>query len=124
MIALMNGDIQSAETFIAKANGANGLEEVLGNLNLAKGNYAQAEQDFKDVYSNSAALAQILNKNYASAAVTLKYVKNPDATTEYLKAVLASRTGKAADAATALKAALAKDASLRQYADKDLELKK
>jgi hypothetical protein len=44
--------------------------------------------------------------------------------TEYLKAVLASRTGKAADAATALKAALAKDASLRQYADKDLELKK
>ena len=123
MIALMNGDIQSAETFIAKANGANGLEEVLGNLNLAKGNYAQAEQDFKDVYSNSAALAQILNKNYASAAVTLKYVKNPDATTEYLKAVLSARMGNNSDAADALRAALAKDPSLSQYAKYDLELK-
>ena len=123
MIALMNGDIQSAETFIAKANGANGLEEVLGNLNLAKGNYAQAEQDFKDVYSNSAALAQILNKNYASAAVTLKYIKNPDATTEYLKAVLSARMGNNSDAADALRAALAKDPSLSQYAKYDLELK-
>ena len=123
MIALMNGDIQSAETFIAKANGANGLEEVLGNLNLAKGNYAQAEQDFKDVYSNSAALAQILNKNYASAAVTLKYVKNPDATTEYLKAVLSARMGNNSDAADALRSALAKDPSLSQYAKYDLELK-
>jgi Flp pilus assembly protein TadD len=124
MIALMNGDIQSAETFIAKANGANGLEEVLGNLNLAKGNYAQAEQDFKDVYSNSAALAQILNKNYASAAVTLKYVKNPDATTDYLKSILAARMGNTSEAAEALRAAIAKDASYAKYAANDLELLK
>ena len=72
LLALKNGDIAAAENLIAGATDANGLQEVLGNLNLAKGNYAQAEQDFKDVYSNSAALAQILNKNYASAAVTLK----------------------------------------------------
>ena len=123
LIALQQGDIQTAETYIAKAIGANGLAEVLGNLNLAKGNYAQAEQDFKDVYSNSAALAQILNKNYASAAVTLKYVKNPDATTEYLKAVLAARMGNNVDAAQALRAALAKDPSYAKYAANDIELK-
>ena len=87
LLALQKGDIQNAEALIAKASGANGLNEVMGNLNLAKGNYAQAEQDFKDIYSNSAALAQILNKNYASAAVTLKYIKNGDATTDYLKAI-------------------------------------
>ncbi len=123
LIALQQGDIQTAETYIAKAIGANGLAEVLGNLNLAKGNYAQAEQDFKDVYSNSAALAQILNKNYASAAVTLKYVKNPDATTEYLKAVLAARMGNNVDAAQPLRAALAKDPSYAKYAANDIELK-
>ena len=123
MIALQNGDIQSAENYIAKATGANGLAEVLGNLNLAKGNYAQAEQDFKDVYSNSAALAQILNKNYASAAVTLKYVKNPDATTDYLKAILGARMGNTSDAAEALRAAVSKDASYAKYAATDLELK-
>ena len=123
LIALQQGDIQTAENYIAKAIGANGLAEVLGNLNLAKGNYAQAEQDFKDVYSNSAALAQILNKNYASAAVTLKYVKNPDATTEYLKAILAARMGNNVDAAQALRAALAKDPSYAKYAANDIELK-
>ena len=124
LIALCKGDIQSAENYIAKATGANGLAEVLGNLNLAKGNYAQAEQDFKDVYSNSAALAQILNKNYASAAVTLKYVKNPDATTDYLKSILAARMGNTSEAAEALRAAIAKDASYAKYAANDLELLK
>ena len=123
LIALQKGDLQTAEDYIAKATGANGLAEVLGNLNLAKGNYAQAEQDFKDVYSNSAALAQILNKNYASAAVTLKYVKNPDATTDYLKAILAARMGNTSDAAQALQTAIAKDASYAKYAANDLELK-
>ena len=124
MIALANGDLQAAENYISQATGANGLSEILGNLNLAKGNYAQAEQDFGEVYSNSAALAQILNKNYASAAVTLKYVKNPDATTDYLKAILAARMGNNNDAAEALRAAIAKDATYAKYAATDLELQK
>ena len=123
LIALQQGDLQTAENYIAKATGANGLAEVLGNLNLAKGNYAQAEQDFKEVYSNSAALAQILNKNYASAAVTLKYIKNPDATTDYLKAILNARMGNTADATQALRTAIAKDPSYSKYAANDIELK-
>lgn len=124
MLALANGDLQAAENYISQATGANGLSEILGNLNLAKGNYAQAEQDFGDVYSNSAALAQILNKNYASAAVTLKYIKNPDATTDYLKAILSARMGNTSDASAALRAAIAKDASYAKYAANDLELQK
>ena len=124
LIALQNGDLQAAENYIAKATDANGLAEVLGNLHLAQGNYAQAEQDFSKVYSNSAALAQILNKNYASAAVTLKYVKVPNATTEYLKAVLYARMGNKNDAAEALRAAIAKDPAYAKYAADDLELSK
>ncbi|MBQ8988846.1 MAG: hypothetical protein IJ067_04065 [Prevotella sp.] len=124
MLALMDGDIQKAEQYIASATGANGLAEVLGNLNLAKGNYAQAEQDFGETYSNSAALAQILNKNYALADTTLKYVKNPDATTDYLKAILFARMGNNADAAEALRNAISKDSSLAKYAANDLELVK
>ncbi len=124
LLALQKGDIQNAEALIAKASGANGLNEVMGNLNLAKGNYAQAEQDFKDVYSNSAALAQILNKNYASAAVTLKYIKNADATTDYLKAILAARMGNTSDATEALRSAVAKDPNYAKYSATDLELKR
>jgi Flp pilus assembly protein TadD len=124
MLALKKGDLKTAEQYIANATGANGLSEIIGNLHLAQGLYAQAEQDFSDIYSNSAALAQILNKNYASAAVTLKYVKNPDATTEYLKAVLNARMGNNIEAAHALRNAIAKDPSYKRYADNDLELSK
>ena len=124
MLALKAGDLKTAEQYIAAATGANGLSEVLGNLHLAQGNYAQAEQDFADIYSNSAALAQILNKNYASAAVTLKYVKNADAVTEYLKSILSARMGNLDDAAESLRKALAKDPSMAKYATNDLELAK
>jgi tetratricopeptide (TPR) repeat protein len=123
LIALKSGDIASAERYISSATGANGLSEIVGNLNLAKGNFAQAEKDFGEICTNSAALAQILNKNYAAAGNTLKNIKNADATTEYLKAILASRLGNKADAAVALQRALAKDSSYAQYADNDLELK-
>ena len=124
LLALKNGDIAAAEQLIASATGANGLAEVMGNLNLAKGNYAQAEQDFADIYTNSAALAQILNKDYVSAAVTLKYVKNPDATTEYLKALMNARMGNAADANEALQNAISKDPTFAKYAANDIELEK
>jgi Flp pilus assembly protein TadD len=124
MLALKAGDVKAAEQYIANATGANGLAEVLGNLHLAQGNYAQAEQDFSEIYSNSAALAQILNKNYASAAVTLKYVKNPDAVTDYLKSILSARMGNTSDAADALKEAINKDPSFAKYAANDLELLK
>ena len=107
LLALKNGDVAAAENLIASATDANGLQEVLGNLNLAKGNYAQAERDFGQICSNSAALAQILNKNYATAENTLKFIK----------------LGNKADAAAALNAAITKDPTLASYADNDLELK-
>ena len=124
LLALKQGDMLSAESYIAKAANANGLNEVLGNLHLAQGKYAQAEQDFGNIQSNSAALAQILNNNYQAAASTLKNVKNADATTDYLRAILNARTGKTAAAGAALQQAIAKDPSLAKYAAKDLELTK
>ena len=124
LLALQKGDLNTAEGYIAKGATAKGANEVLGNLHLAQGKYAQAEQDFAGVASNSAALAQILNKNYATAQQTLKQVKNADGMTDYLKAIVASRMGKKSEAASALQTAFAKDASLRQYAEYDLELTK
>ena len=123
LLALKDGDVATAERYIAAATDANGLAEIMGNLNLAKGNYAQAEENFAEVYSNSAVLAQILNHDYVSAAVTLKYIKNPDAVSEYLKALMSARMGNNADAAEALKEAIKKDPAFAKYAANDIELK-
>ena len=74
--------------------------------------------------SNSAALAQILNKNYAKATSTLSAIKNRDAMTEYLTAIVNARQGNTTDAASALKLAIQKDPSLAAYAANDIELAK
>ena len=123
LIALLQGNQQAAENYIGKAGNAKGLAETLGNLHLAQGNYALAEQDFAGIDSNSAALAQIMNKNYAKAATTLKNVAQPDGMTDYLQAVVNARQGNREAAQAFLRSALQKDPSLKQYADNDLELK-
>ncbi len=123
LIALLQGNQQAAENYIGRAGNAQGLAETLGNLHLAQGNYALAEQDFAGIDSNSAALAQIMNKNYAKAAKTLKNVAQPDGMTDYLQAVVCARQGNHEAAQAFLRSALAKDPSLKQYADNDLELK-
>ena len=121
LIALKNGNVAEAENLIAKAADANALNEALGNLSIAKGNYAQAEEYFKDSYNNSAALAELLNKNYAAAKATLNNIKNPDGLTSYLHAIVSARQGNKYAANSYLKEALQKDPSLKAYAENDLE---
>lgn len=123
LLSLINGNVQDAERAISKGANSENVKAALGALNIAKGNYAQAESDFGKTASNTAALAQILNKNYAAAAKTLDKVENPNAMTDYLHAIAAARRGNKFAAASYLKEALQKDASLKEYADNDLELK-
>jgi len=122
LLALMEGDTKTAEEYISKAAGAKGLAETIGNLHLAQGNYALAQQDFGYTRSNSAALAQILNKDYAKAAQTLSGIKNPDGMTDYLNAIVNARQGNNDIAASFLRSAIQKDPSLAQYAANDLEM--
>ena len=91
LLALKSGNISEAEGYIAKGNTASDYNKVLGSLNLAKGDYATAEQNLNGINCNTTALAQILNKNYAGAANTLNNLKNKDAMTDYLQAILNAR---------------------------------
>lgn len=121
LIALAEGKQAEAESLLAKAATARNYNEVLGNLQIAKGNYAQAAQSLAGAKTNSAALAQILNKDYSAAAQTLTGIAKPDATTDYLKAIVGARTNQTATALASLKEAIAKDPSLKARAAKDLE---
>lgn len=123
LLALQAGDIKTAEKYISQSAGAYGLASILGNLHLAQGNYALAQKDFGYKPSNSAALAQLLNKDYARALQTLKNVKEKDGITDYLMAIVNARQGNNEAAASSLRSALQKDPSLKSYADKDLELR-
>ena len=121
ILAMKSGDIAAAEQYMGKASGADSYQEVQGALNLAKGNYAQADKNLSGVNTNSAALAQIMNKNYAAAKNTLANVKDQSAVTGYLKAVLGARTNDSAAVANGLKEAISKDPSFAKRALNDVE---
>lgn len=120
-VAMAEGNYDEAQNYLSKATAAKNYNELLGNLQVAQGNYAQAAQSLQSVKTNSAALAQILNKDYTAAASTLSQVAKPNATTSYLKAIVSARTGQNAAVISNLKDAIAKDANLKARAAKDLE---
>ena len=122
LMSLAAGNMAEAEAAIAKGATSETTAYAQGVLSLAKGNYAQAQQLFGDKKTNSAALAQLLAKDYNAASKTLDKVENADAITDYLHAIVAARRGNKFAASSYLKEALKKDPSLKAYADNDLEL--
>lgn len=122
LLYLSEGNIEEAERNIARSANANTTQYAVGALALAKGNYADAEKILAKKESNLAALAQILNKNYAEAGKTLDAISSPSALTLYLHAISSARRGNKFAASSFLQDALSKDPSLKNYADKDLEL--
>ena len=124
LIALTKGDKAAAESYLGKAAGAKELNEALGNLYVAQGQYDRAVNAFGDTKTNSAALAQILAKDYNKAKSTLSSIAKPDAYTDYLMAVVGARTNNTSMVTDNLKKAVAKDSSLAKKAASDLEFSK
>jgi hypothetical protein len=124
LIALTKGDQARAQQLIGSASDAPELGEALGVLYLLQGDYTRAVSSFGASKTNNAALAQILSKDYSKAAQTLGAVTRPDATTDYLKAIVAARTNDTNAVIENLRAAIAKKPALAREAALDLEFAK
>lgn len=124
LVALTKGDKAGAESYLGKATGTKEYGQTAGNLYIAQGQYERAVNAFGDAKTNSAALAQILAKDYNKAKTTLAGIETPDAYTDYLMAVLGARTNNASMLTSSLKSAIAKEKSLAKKAANDLEFAK
>ena len=124
LMALKAGSLTKAQEFISQAIGCNDYGYALGTFNIAKGDYKAAAENLKGQTNNMAALAQILNKDYESARVIFKNMKNGDGITDYLRAIMSARQGNSYAANTYLKDAIAKNSKLAYYAEDDLEFSK
>lgn len=124
LLALAKGDKAAAETALGRASGAKTLNETLGNLYIAQGQYERAVNSFGSAKTNSAALAQILAKDYNKAKNTLSAISNPDAYTDYLMAIVGARTNNSSMVTSNLRNAIQKDPSLARRAVTDLEFSK
>lgn len=121
LIALTKGDLATAESHLGKASGSKELNETMGNLYVAQGQYDRAVNSFGDARTNSAALAQILAQDYNKAKNTLENVSKPDAYTDYLLAVVGARTNNLNMVTGNLAKAVAKNPALAKKAATDLE---
>lgn len=124
LVSLAKGNKAAAESYFSKASGTKELNEALGNLYVSQGQYEKAVSAFGDTKTNSAALAQILAKDYNKAKNTLSGIQNPDAYTDYLMAVLGARTNNSSMVTSSLKSAIAKKPALAKKAASDLEFAK
>ena len=124
LLALNENKTDLAQELLGTASGAKNLEQAMGLLYLKSGQYAQAVESFGDVKTNNAALAQLLTNNYNKASETLKAIDNPNATTAYLKALIAARTNNFAEVTSNLRTAFSLDNAMRMQAATDLEFAK
>ena len=123
--AMADGDLKKAEEYLGKAAGTKAnLQAALGTLYTQKGDYAAAKKAYGKTATNNAAVQQILDEDYASASKTLEAIKEPNATTAYLKAVVGARTNDKAAVYANLKSAIAQDAKLKARAAQDIEFAK
>ena len=121
---LVKNNVASAETYLGKATGANAANEALGNLYIKQGQYQRAVNSFGDAKTNSAAQAQILAKDYNKAKATLQAIKDKDAMTDYLMAIVGARTNNESLVKSSIKNAIAKDPTLAAKAANDREFAK
>ena len=121
LIALKDGDVAKATSLIAEGSSLPGVGQVLGYLYLSQGEYAKAQTAYGDYASNNAAVAQILNRDYSKALSTLSAIAKPDATTEYLRAIIGARTNDSSAAIAALGRAVSLAPTLTTRIANDLE---
>ncbi len=118
-------DLEKAEYHLGKAAGTKAnLSAAMGTLYTQKGDYAAAKKAYGDNATNNAAVQQILDEDYAAASKTLDAIKEPNATTAYLKAVVGARTNDKEAVYANLKSAIEQDANLKARAAQDIEFAK
>lgn len=124
LLAIMDNNLDEAKELLGRSAGANGLDEAMGLINLLQGNYNQAVSVYGKSNTNNAALAQLLVKDYNSAKQTLEAIDNPDATTAYLLAIIASRTNNFNEVVSNLRTAIDRNKTIAMQALNDLEFAK
>lgn len=121
LVSMLNGNYKDATSKFGNAAGVPALADALGVYYLKQGDYTSAIRAFGDSKSNNAALAQILNKDYAKAKTTLGGIDYPDATTYYIAAVLGARTNNSDMVYNNLRESIKMDKSMADRAKNDLE---
>lgn len=116
------GDRKKAEEYFDKAAGFADADYAKGSILILRGKYDEAVAKFGSANSFNAALAKLLAGRPGEVENTINAGTDKDlALSDYLKAIAAARQGNKDKVLSNLKAAIAKDASLRAKSKDDAE---
>lgn len=125
VVALLEGDLAKAEQLFTSASGAGPeVNYNLGIIKIKQGDYNAAQNYYGNTVSFNSALVKLLQGNPGPAVEMLKKIEDPGAKVYYLMAVAGARDGDVELMYNSLRAAVARDASLKAYALKDVEFYK
>jgi tetratricopeptide (TPR) repeat protein len=125
VVALLEKDPAKATQLFTSAIGAGPeVNYNLGIIKIMEGDYESAQNYYGNTVSFNSALVKLLQGSTSAAIETLKKVEDPGAKVYYLMAVAAARDGDVELMYNSLRAAVARDASLKAYALKDVEFYK
>jgi tetratricopeptide (TPR) repeat protein len=123
-IYLANGNTEKAKEYFnsaAKSSSSDAVNYNLGVISIMEGKYSEAVKYFGGSKTFNASLAQLLDKDTNAGLNTIKSVVSEEAYAYYLKAIFGARTDNTTMLFDNLKTAVDKDASVKDYAKKDME---
>jgi tetratricopeptide (TPR) repeat protein len=123
--AYMKGDITKANQLFNQAKGAPEVDYNIANIQVKRGQYANAIKGYGSMNSFNKALAQVLDGKLDAATATLDAAPQKDeAIAFYLRAIIAARKGNDNGVVNNLQSAFSKDGSMKAKAAKDREFVK
>ena len=123
LVCLAQSKPAEAQAYFAKGGQSKENQEALGNLYIAQGQYDRAATALKGSNTNAEALALYMNNDLSGAKKVLAAVKNADANTAYLAAVIAAKEKDAAAVVQNLNKAISLDPAMKEKAKKDREFR-
>ena len=120
-VHLAKGNVSDARICFSTVASSPEWSRARGAAEILNANYPAAIVIFGNTACNNAAIAQIMNNDYAGAASTLSRIENPNATTYYLNAVLGARTQNRDMVYSNLEKVMARDKRLGRSAKTDVE---
>ncbi|MBR4349672.1 MAG: hypothetical protein IKP99_03005 [Bacteroidales bacterium] len=124
VVAVKQGDLAKGYEYFEVAQGAGSeVKYNMGTVKVKEGDYPTAVEMFGSNQTFNAALAKLLAGDVDGALSTANQVEEPDASVDYLKAIIGARQKNFDMIITNLKSSIEKDSAFRDRARKDMEFR-
>lgn len=123
IVTRVKGDRKGSVTFFNEAGGSSESSYNKGLVDIQNGDYSSATSKMGSFKTFNSSLAKLLNKDNGGAKSDIDASNDSSASADYLRAVIAARSGDGSAVGSNLKSAVQKDGAMKDKAMKDLEFR-